>query len=119
MKDSKTASYLYEKYKEYKFHKKIKGYDFLMITNKKYTQTLIGVVAVHSKTAEEKEKSINFINLEYRWHDKIVLKDINYDLVLQDFQLDAKTHFKEVHQSRGNITFTFLEVDFLFFIVKK
>ena len=36
MKDSKTASYLYEKYKEYKFHKKIKGYDFLMKTNKKY-----------------------------------------------------------------------------------
>ena len=61
MKDSKTASYLYEKYKEYKFHKKIKGYDFLMKTNKKYTQTLIGVVAVHSKTAEEKEKSINVI----------------------------------------------------------
>jgi hypothetical protein len=109
---------LYEKYKEYKFVKKIKGFYILTKTNQKKVRVLIGVVAIKSRTIDENHDSLNFVKLKYNFtHEN--LQDINYKKIIQDFKFDAENHFKDIHDSRGNIKFEKVECEFLFFVVEK
>lgn len=109
---------LYEKYKQYKFVKTIKGFTILMKTNRKKVNVLIGVVAIKSRTIDEEHDSLNFVNLRYNFIQEN-LQEINYKKIIQDFEFDAENHFKDIHDSRGNIKFEKVKCEFLFFIVDK